>query len=139
MISGGLNLQQLAAGVPRQRLTSCCGSQSAEAQPLDFQWPGETPWPISCAGKNFHMEMDSSETTEVLLGERVHWERQTGGLRESYTLMVVCITFRGIYFDFPLASHLALPSSEYTFSVSQGPSLCAHTSLSQAGFYQRDL
>ena len=85
------------------------------------------------------METDSSEKTKVLLGERVHWDRQTGGLRDSYTLMVVCITFRDISFDFPLASHLALPSSEYTFGVSQGSSLCAHTSLSQAGFYQRDL
>ena len=53
---------------------------------------------------------------------------------ESYTLMVVCITFRGISFDFPLASHLALPSYEYIFGVSQGPSLCECISLSKVGF-----
>lgn len=80
------------------------------------------------------MEMDSSETAEVLLGERVHWDRQTDGLRESYTIMVVHITFRGISFDFPLASHLALPSYECIFGVPQGPPLCACTSLSKVGF-----
>ena len=93
---------------------------------------------MSCADKNFHMEMDSSETTEVLLEKGyIGIDKQMDS--ESYTLMVVCITFRGISFDFPLASHLALPSYECTFGVSQGPSLCACISLSKVGFWQRDV
>ena len=34
---------------------------------------------------------------------------------------------------FPLTNHLALPGSESVFGISQGPPLCACTSLSQHG------
>ena len=62
-----------------------------------------------------------------------------GGLRESYALVVVWITYMGISSAFLLANHLALPGSESIFGLSQGPPMCVCTSLSQVGFYWRGL
>ena len=45
----------------------------------------------------------------------------------------------GISSRFPLANHLALPGSESVFGITQGPPLCARTSLSQDGFQRRGL
>ena len=40
---------------------------------------------------------------------------------------------------FPLANHFAFPGSEPVFSVTEGPPLCASTSLSQHGLQRRGL
>lgn len=45
----------------------------------------------------------------------------------------------GVSSRFPLACHSDLPGSEYLSDMSQGPPMCAHTSLSQGGFHQRGL
>ena len=45
----------------------------------------------------------------------------------------------GVSFWFPLADHFDLSASQSTFGVSQNPSIWAHASLSQDGFYQENL
>ena len=42
--------------------------------------------------------------------------------------------YGGISSRFPLVNHLSLPGSESIFGLSQGPPMCACTSLSQDGF-----
>ena len=48
------------------------------------QWPVTRPWAVSCVERNFHIEMESSETSVVFIRRKtVHVARHTGGPRES--------------------------------------------------------
>ena len=40
---------------------------------------------------------------------------------------------------FPLTNHFDLPGSQSIFGISQDMSMCVHTSLSQDGFYRKDV
>ena len=64
-------------------------------------------------------------------------DRHTEGLREreslSFAFVIVWITFMGYFFWIPFG-HFDLPGSQPIFGLSQGPPLCAHTSLCQDGF-----
>ena len=47
------------------------------------RWPVTRPWPIRCVEVNFHIEMESSETSKVFIRrKRAHVDRHMGGLRE---------------------------------------------------------
>ena len=89
VILGGLSLQWLEAGFqfPGQRLKFGQGSENAESEPLDHpaQWPVTRPWPVSCVEMNFHVEVESSETSKVFIRRKkstVPVDRHMGGLRE---------------------------------------------------------
>ena len=71
--------------------------------------------------------------------------RHTGRLRQSLAPTVRLTWVKSltcaksliwvISHGFPVASHLALPGgSEPMFGIGQGPSMCAHASLSQGRF-----
>ena len=63
-----------------------------------------------------------------------HTGRLRAGVPESHPQQFRSLT-RGVSSSFPLTRHSDLPGSQSIFGVSQDPSLCAHASVSQEGFY----
>ena len=61
-------------------------------------------------------------------------ERERGTLSWQFELRVW-----GISSGFPLTNYFDLPGSQSTFSLSRGPSMCTHASLSQDAFHRRGL
>ena len=63
--------------------------------------------------------------------------RHTGRLRERESLnsWQFELLLWGISSGFLLAGHFDLPGSQFISGISQDPPMCAHTSLSQDGFY----
>ena len=63
--------------------------------------------------------------------------RHTGRLRERELLnsWQFELLLWGISSGFLLAGHFDLPGSQFISGISQDPPMCAHTSLSQDGFY----
>ena len=65
-----------------------------------------------------------------------HTGRLGAGVPELHPQQFRSLTW-SVSFGFPLARHSDLPGSQSIFGVSQDPSLCAHASLSQDGFYRK--
>ena len=95
------------------------------------------------AEKEFPQRRKVVKQVKYLLGKKrsaVHVDRHMGGLRDrvSPSWQFESLLW-GISSVFPLNNHLALPSSDSTFGVSQDIPTCAHAPLSQGGCYRRGL
>ena len=139
LILGGLSLQWPEAGSPFLARDGGWPAESAAARPALESLttrppePVARPWPVSCVQMNFHIEMESGETSQVFT-RRKRVRGHTGGLRGSCPRGGFETLLWGISSGFPLANYLAFPGSESVSGISQGPPMCPCASLSQAGF-----
>ena len=106
------------------------GGESTRYEPLDQ--------------KRIPTRAESSKTKYLLGRKRVRVDRHTCRLRRIESRWIVLswqfeLLLWGISSGFPLTNHFGLPGSPSLFAVSQDPPRCAHTSLSQNGFYRKGI
>ena len=140
VISGGLSLQQLGAGLGF----------------LARHWAGLWPWEhqllatrpaVSNKGpspsalqKRVPTKMESSESSKVLRGKRkciVHVDKHMGRLRGKVPEWRFKLPLWGVSSGFHSANHFYFPGSQSMFGLSQDPLLCVRASLSQGESYRR--
>ena len=100
------------------------------------------PGPLALE-KRISTKTESSEAGKVFMKRKktaVCVDRHTGEFRERKSHWVApswqCeLLLWSISSWFPLANHFDFPGSQSIFGISQEPSMCAHSSLSQDGFY----
>ena len=100
------------------------------------------PGPLALE-KRISTKTESSEASKVLMERKkstVCVDRHTGEFRERDRVTESHphgseLLLWSISSWFPLANQFDFPGSQSIFGISQEPSMCAHASLSQDGFY----
>ena len=152
LILGGLSLQWPEAGSPFLARDGGWPAESAAARPaLESPTtrppePVARPWPVSCVQMNFHIEMESGETSQVFTRRKKNsthmWidicvDIDVGGLRQ----LCACGSFNHWFeallsFLWPIIL-ICLVLSPYL--AYQDPPTCACASHKQDGFRQNGL
>ena len=102
----------------------------------------KSPGPLALQ-KSIPTKMENSEPNKVCIKREkgtIHVDRHRGRLRgrvpelHPHGFPFKSLT-QGIFSGYPLANHSDLPGSQSIFGLSQDPSMCEYTSLSQDKFY----